>query len=270
MGSEYIKAVILGVIQGVTEFLPVSSKGHLVILREPLDRWLHIHSEEADNLQLFIALHLGTLVSILWFYRADLLRMRLRMGAAVVLATLPLVAAALVFKQKLEFAYSVPLWAGFGLLATAVILFLGQRIPLGNITLEELSLRNALYAGVFQMLAILPGVSRSGTTIVGGSLSGLQREAAANFSFLIAIPAICGAAVLMGHDILQGHGGGNAASVMLVGALTSFVVGLAAIRWLLRMIVIGRLHWFAWYCAATGLATITWQLWEWASHSTTG
>jgi undecaprenyl-diphosphatase len=268
MGPDYLKAVILGIIQGITEFLPVSSKGHLVILREPLNRWLGGGVSEPDNLPLIVALHIGTLFSILWVYRSDLIHIKPRLAMAIVIATLPLVAAALLVKDHLDAVFGSPLVAGCGLLVTSVILFFGHRIDRGDAPLEETTLGGAVCVGLFQILAIGPGISRSGTTMVGGLVSGMRRDAAANFSFLIAIPAICGATVLMGRDILsaQGHGS-DQLPALLVGAVTSFVVGLGAIRWLLRMVVRGRLHWFAWYCAVAGLATIAWQLAERASTS---
>ncbi len=271
MASEYLKAIILGVIQGITEFLPISSKGHLVILREPLDRWFGTSAGDPEKLTLIVALHAGTLFSILWVYRTDLIRIKPRMILALIVATLPLVAAALVVKDHIEVLFDSPFWAGCGLLVTSVILFLGHRLDRGDAPLEQASPRRALCVGLFQVLAIAPGVSRSGTTIVGGCVSGLRRDAAANFSFLVAIPAICGATVLMCRDIFTGQGGGaSPLPVLLAGAVTSFLVGLAAIRWLLRMITNGQLHWFAWYCAFAGIATITWQLIDHTQHFAAG
>ncbi|MGE3315640.1 MAG: undecaprenyl-diphosphate phosphatase [Planctomycetaceae bacterium] len=262
MDAEYLKAIILGVVQGITEFLPISSKGHLVIIQEPLSRWLGTPTDEQRNLELIVALHLGTLLAIGWVYRSDLMKLSVRMCAAIVLATVPLVIAALLFKKYIEPAYASPVFAACGLLFTSLLLFLGQRLSLGEQTLERVPFRTALCVGLFQMLAIAPGVSRSGTTIVGGCFGGLRRDAAANFSFLIAIPAIAGASVLMLKDTLEGDGAGNSLPVMGVGILTSFIVGLAAIRWLLRMIAKGRLHWFAWYCLVAGIVVIVWQLLE--------
>lgn len=260
MGAEYLKAVILGVIQGITEFLPISSKGHLVIVQEPLSQWLGTPIDEEKNLELIVALHLGTLFAILWVYRRDLMKLSLRMCLAIVVATIPLVIAALLLKETVEPAYASPLLAGCGLLFTSFLLFLGQRMSNGDETLDPVPFRSALCVGLFQMMAIAPGVSRSGTTIVGGCVGGLRRDVSANFSFLIAIPAIAGAAVLMLKDTFAGKGAGNPLPVMAVGILTSFVVGMLAIRWLLRMIAKGRLHWFAWYCLLMGIVVITWQL----------
>lgn len=262
MGAEYLKAIILGIVQGITEFLPISSKGHLVIVQEPLARWLGTPTDEDRNLELIVALHLGTLFAILWVYRRDLLKLSFRMCVAIVIATVPLVAAALFLKKYVEPAYGSPLLAGCGLLFTSFLLFVGQRMSRGEQTLDGVPLMSALCVGLFQMLAIAPGVSRSGTTIVGGCVGGLRRDAAANFSFLIAIPAIAGASVFLLKDTLEGHGAGNTWPVMMVGILTSFVVGMLAIRWLLRMISKGRLHWFAWYCLLMGSAVIAWQLLE--------
>jgi len=257
---EYLKIFVLGVIQGFAEFLPISSSGHLVILEEPLTQWLGTDTSERHNLQVNIALHLGTLGSILWVYRADLLRLKPRTILLILLATFPLIPAAILIADRLEEAFSSPLLAGVSLLGTAVLLFVGQRLQRGTTELEQMSLATAVGVGLFQVLAITPGISRSGSTIAGGCILGLRRDCAAKFSFLIAIPAILGATVLLGRDIFQARGGAMAPSVLLFGAATSFIVGLFAIRWLLKMVFDGRLHWFAWYCTAVGTTTIIWQL----------
>ena len=121
-------------------------------------------------------------------------------------------------------------------------------------------MRQALVIGLFQAIAIVPGISRSGSTIAGGLLTGLRRDAAATFSFFIAIPAISGAAVLVAKDVWDGPGSGNALSVLAVGLLTSFAVGFFALRWLLRLVSQRRLHWFAYYCGLVAVVTIIWQM----------
>jgi undecaprenyl-diphosphatase len=143
---------------------------------------------------------------------------------------------------------------------TALLLTAGQRLGRQTGTIDLLRPAGALGIGVFQAVAILPGISRSGSTIAGGLIVGLRRESAATFSFLLAIPAICGAAVLLGIDLLEGSRGGQAVSVLLLGAIVSFGVGLVALQWLIRVIARGKLHWFACYCAVVGVATIAWQL----------
>ncbi len=216
-----------------------------------------------------VALHVGTLLSILWVYREDLwvMRQRPKLVLAIVLATLPLVAIGLSpVKDLMKHGFDTPLISGCGLLVTAGLLASAHLWQSNTRTLEEMTLCRAGLIGLFQAVALFPGISRSGSTISGGLLLGLRREAAASFSFFIAIPAIAGAGVLMLKDVLTepsitsspGYGWGP----MLLGALVSFAVGLLALRWLLRLISQRRLHWFACYCAAVGTLTILWQILE--------
>lgn len=265
-GSEYVKAVFLGIVQGVAEFLPISSSGHLVILQEPVERWLGLHASGSENMQLNIALHLGTLFSILVVYRAEMPQL-LTVGRAVVIATIPIVFVGFAVKvwlaDTLEAAFSSPILAGVSLLVTAALLFLAHHRQQGDDSLENIKPAQALTIGFFQALALVPGISRSGSTIAAGCLGGLDRRAATSFSFFIAIPAIMGASILSAWEVVTETSTATAApSVLAVGALTSFLVGLAALRWLLRLISQRRLHWFAWYCLIAASATITWQLLE--------
>jgi undecaprenyl-diphosphatase len=257
---DYINAIILGIIQGITEFLPISSSGHLVIAGELLD--------QHENFQMTVALHVGTLFSILVVYRDDLklLLTRRRVCQAIVLATLPLVAIGLCLsmseqiKSLLDALFSNVLLAGCGLLVTAGVLVVGQRMERSSQALEEITTRQAVIVGLFQAMALVPGISRSGSTIAGGLICGLRRDAATTFSFFIAIPAIAGGGVLAAKEVWEGNGSGSSVGVLLVGASVAFVVGLFALRWLIRIVSQQRLHWFAWYCAAAGTATIVWQL----------
>lgn len=263
-GSDYIEAVLLGIVQGIAEFLPISSSGHLVILQRPLGRLLGTQHAGAEHLHLNVALHLGTLGSILVVYRRDLVRLlaNLRLCSAIVVATIPLIVVGLTLKETVESAFDSPLLAGCGLLATAAVLLAGQRLQRSAVPLEEMSWRQAAAIGLFQAAAILPGVSRSGSTIAGGLLAGLARNAAATFSFFIAIPALAGASVLVAKDIWTGPAGVASLSVLGVGAAVSFAVGYLSLRCLLQVIARGKLHWFAYYCASVAAVTIVWQCWE--------
>lgn len=252
---DYTTAIVLGVIQGIAEFLPISSDGHLVIAE-------HLLGIRENNLGMTVALHVGTLASILVVYRRDVLPAlkNPRLVAAVVAATLPLVCVGLFVKDAVESTFQSPLIAGCGLLLTALLVGLMPRVEHDSIPLPEITWRRGLIIGLFQTIAVLPGVSRSGSTIFGGLTTGLSREAAANFSFYIAVPAIAGAAVLHARDLLAGAGGGLDPGPTLVGMLTSFVVGVIALQLLLGLVSRRKLHWFAWYCAALGLGVIAWQL----------
>ncbi len=265
-GVEYFEAIVLGAVQGVAEFLPISSSGHLVILGELIQRLTGREVDPESNLQMNVALHVGTLFSILWIYRRDLWELRKRPGIvmAIIIATLPLVAIGLSpLKDWLEQGFSTPLFAGCCLLITAGLLAVAHRLETNRLALEELTPVRAGVIGLFQAIALFPGISRSGSTISGGLLLGFRREAAASFSFFIAIPAIAGAAILTLKDALTGTPDPTAVGypwgAILLGTLVSFLVGLLALQWLLRLISQRRLIWFAWYCAAVGTATIVWQ-----------
>jgi undecaprenyl-diphosphatase len=254
---DYFTAIVLGIIQGIAEFLPISSDGHLVIAE-------HVLGIQENNLAMTVALHIGTLASILVVYRRDILPALKspRLVAAVIAATLPLVFVGLFVKDAVEQTFGSPMIAGLGLLLTALVVALMPRVERGLKNLDEVTWKQGLVIGLFQTIAVLPGVSRSGMTIFGGLTTGLKREAAANFSFYIAVPAIAGAAVLHGKDLLKSGAGGLAPGPTLAGMLTSFIVGLAALRLLLGLVSRSKLQWFAWYCAALGIGVIVWQLYE--------
>ena len=252
---DYTTAIVLGVIQGIAEFLPISSSGHLVIAGE-------LFGIPKGNLALDVSLHVGTLASILVVYRRDIIPAlkNPRLVLAVVAATIPLVFVGLFVKDIVEEAFDSALVAGCGLLLTATVVGLMPRVEREMTSLTDVTWRQALTVGLFQMLAVLPGVSRSGTTIFGGLTAGLKRDAAANFSFYIAVPAIAGAAVLHARDLLGAGSAGLQPGPMIAGMLTSFIVGIGALRLLLGMVSRRKLHWFALYCALLGGAVIAWQL----------
>jgi undecaprenyl-diphosphatase len=256
--SEYIEALILGVVQGIAEFLPISSSGHLVILSELLHQMTGREVDPHSSLQMNVALHFGTLLSILVVYREDLIHLidNRRLCLWIVLATVPVVMVGGGFKDVIEQNMPSPLLAGYFLLVTAALLLAAHKSRNADIPLEKLSWLQALTIGVFQAVAILPGISRSGSTIAGGLVVGIRRDAATTFSFFIAIPAILGAVCLALLDIAEGNGGVHSPSALLLGAAVSFVVGVFSLRWLIRLISRQKLYWFAWYCAIAGLVTI--------------
>ncbi len=258
---DYLTAILLGVVQGTSEFLPISSDGHLVIAEALLSRW-NGSPPNTHNIAWMIALHIGTLLSILVVFRTRLLEVlrRPRLLLAVIVATLPLVVVGLLWKDEVDRLFDSTLAAGIGLCGTAVLMALAGRVEHGELTLGDVRPRDALLIGLLQTLAVLPGVSRSGSTIFGGLATGLQREAAAHFSFYIAVPALAGAAVLHARDLLEQGPGNVPPGPLLAGALTAFVVGVFALQMLLRLVTRRKLHWFAWYCAIVGVATIVWQL----------
>lgn len=260
---DYVYAAILGVVQGVAEFLPISSSGHLVItealIREysstPLPDWL-------KGMTMNVALHFGTLLSIAVVYFKDLLDLRknLRLIAMIVIASVPVAVIGLLFKDQIEAAFESTMAAGCCLLVTAVFLLIAQKLQSGTLDLDKMPVWTAWFIGVFQAIAILPGISRAGSTVAAGLVSGLKREDAARFSFFIAMPAIGGASLLELLKILRGKVAMDVAwQPMLLGGVISFVVGVLCLRWLIRLLVADRLHWFAIYCLIVGCLTIAWQ-----------
>jgi undecaprenyl-diphosphatase len=254
--------VWLAVIQGLTEFLPISSSGHLVLGSALLG------VEEGVQFQT-VALHVGTLLAVLAVYRRDLLRLvddarggRWRELGLLAVGTVPAVVVGLGLHDFLSGLFESPTAAAIGLILTACILVAGERarrrsrraLPPGVAGEEKrLSWPAALGIGCAQAFAILPGVSRSGSTIAAGLGCGLDARQAARFSFLLSIPAIGGAALLEGLSALEGDVGAVPWSELGIGMAVSAVVGWASLRVLLAFLGRGVFHGFAVYCAALGV-----------------
>jgi undecaprenyl-diphosphatase len=254
--------VILGIVQGIAEFLPISSSGHLVIADALLKEYAGTSTPE-ESATMGIALHFGTLMSILVVYRKDLVSLlsNYRLMFLIVCATIPVGLVGVFFKDYVDAAFGSPILAGAALLLTAAFLMAGRALKKSDDELSAMTRRTAMVIGIFQAIAIIPGVSRSGSTIAAGMACGLNREHATRFSFLIAIPAIGGASVMELKDFVTGeatfHGSPRP---LILGTVVSFVVGVFALRWLIKMVVADRLHFFAAYCVIAGLATVLWQL----------
>jgi len=244
---------ILAVVQGLTEFLPISSSGHLVIGASLLGP----PSESFDVAEITIALHVGTLLSILVYYRRRIVRLAGRDRGAVrsvVVGTIPAVLVGVPVEMWWEDFLESPLIAGLMLLVTGCIL-LGMRRPAaGDGDYPQMSVGDAWWVGLAQAAAILPGLSRSGSTIFAGTRRGLRPQAAATFSFLLAIPAIAGAGLLKAASMVaKGTPPMTPWSHLLGGVAISFVVGLAALAWLVAWLEQGRIWWFALWCLPLGV-----------------
>ena len=257
-----IEAIILGMIQGATEFLPISSSGHLVLLPE-------IFGWGAADLTLIGIVHLGTLVAILIYFWRDLwqiltavlagIRSRelmgttdARLGWLIVIGSVPAVAAGLLLQDFFEQVFATPQAAAFFLLVTAVLLVIGEKMLSGVKSVGQMDWKDAGIIGLFQSLALFPGLSRSGSTIVGGLLRGLDRPTATRFSFLLGIPAFLGAGLLSIKDIVTAPVMPYTTAVYVAGFLAAAVVGYVCIYFLLRWVRSHSLYIFAIYCALLG------------------
>ncbi|SMP50496.1 Undecaprenyl-diphosphatase [Neorhodopirellula lusitana] len=248
--SDLYRVLILAVVQGIAEFLPISSSGHLVILGSML-------GELGESATLEIILHAGTLGSILivyWRKILDLLSRDRRVIVLLVIGTLPAVVVGLTIKEAFPWLIRSPLLAGAMLMVTGVLLIILGRLPATDGRYERMGWLGALVVGCFQAVAILPGISRSGSTILGGRLMGLGKDDSVTFSFLLAIPAICGATTLAIKDLLDGSAATSAlsGSILCIGAITAMAVGVFALKWLIRWSKEDRLHWFAYWCLPVG------------------
>ncbi|MBN1890848.1 MAG: undecaprenyl-diphosphatase UppP [Thermoflexales bacterium] len=261
-----IQAIILGLVQGVTEYIPVSSSAHLVLVP-----WLLGWQDASFEFEVLV--QWGTLVGVIIYFwrdlwdivrevllglwrRKPLATFEARLGWYIVLATLPAVVFGLALKESFETAYSSPVAVAALLLGTAAILtvaeYFGQRArELANITWLD-----ALVIGFWQVAALLPGVSRSGATISGGILRGLDRPSAARFSFLMSIPPMLGAGVLAIKDLLEAGQVGAQMPAITVGFVAAAISGYACIRWLMGYLQRGRLYGFAIYCAVVGVGCL--------------
>lgn len=249
---SYLDAIILGILQGLTEFLPVSSSGHLVLAQA----LLHVKS---SGVSIEVTVHLGTVLSVLVYFRKQLGLMILslfrkemveerRMVWLLVLGTIPAGIIGLLFKDFFESAFSSPMLTSVMLIITGFILFISRFAKSGK---RPVGLWSAIGMGLGQAAAIFPGISRSGSTIVAGMLSGVQPSKAAEFSFLLAIPAIGGATILEGKQLLSLSP--DMLDHYLLGSLFSFVFGLIAVYTVLAVVRRGRFEYFGYYCFAVGL-----------------
>jgi undecaprenyl-diphosphatase len=258
----WLEMIVLAIVQGIGEFLPISSKGHVVI-GDALFHQVGYDLGE-DKLTVNIILHFGTLLTILVFYWRrvwQLLGQDRRVIGLLVVGSLPVAVIGGLLKKPLEAAFENPLYVGLMLPITGALLIWSAGRTAGNTTCRQLSYGRALVIGIAQGFALLPGISRSGTTIVAGLGVGLRRDEAATFSFLLAIPAIAGATLLKARDLLRAPPDATPWPVLALGAAVSFLVGLAALWWLNRWLRQGRLYLFACWVIPLGAAVTVWQLW---------
>ncbi|MGI5935384.1 MAG: undecaprenyl-diphosphate phosphatase [Oscillospiraceae bacterium] len=269
-------AIILGLVQGIAEFLPISSSGHLSILQN----FFGLQSPEVGHLFFDVLLHFATLISVCIVYRKDILVMirevvalfrrkemtpsdmerketnyPLRLVLMIVIATLPLVLV-LPIKDQVEKLYYSSFFIGFALIATGFILYISDRIVTGRKNEKNITVGNALVIGLCQAIAVIPGLSRSGTTITAGIATGLNREFAVKFSFLISLPAIFGANILSLFDALKEGFDASLLPAYLIGMVVAMVSGYFAIGLVRHLSNKGKFGKFSYYCWTVGLITI--------------
>jgi len=262
-------AAILGIVQGLTEFLPVSSSGHLVIVQG-------LAGVKMPGISFEVAVHLGTLLAVLIALWPDVRalmgglaahappgkRRLARRGserqllAMMVVALVPTGVIGVAGKDFFERLFASPRAAAWALIVTGAILAVTPSLLGGNTRLLEVRGRQALLVGTAQGLAIVPGLSRSGLTIAAGLAAGLEPDAAARFSFLLSVPAILGAAAVDALDVLRGGAVAVPAAPVVVGTLAATLAGVASVRWMLGLVRRGRLRPFAYYCWAVGILTL--------------
>lgn len=253
-----LSAIIWGLVQGLTEFLPISSSGHLVLVPAALSA---LGMEIAEpSLLVSAVLHLGTLMAVLVYFRSDIARLarfRTDPGARhlwmlLAIGTVPAVIG-LPLQGPLDKFQDDPRKVGGALILTAIILYVGSRFAGGTRQMEEATRLDALLIGLAQAFALIPGVSRSGTTITAGSMRGLTPTEAARYSFLLGIPTIAGAGAL---SLLEVGGAGGLDPTLLVGMVVAGLSGYAAIALLLASLRRVGLIPFAVYCLVAGIGAV--------------
>jgi undecaprenyl-diphosphatase len=268
---DLLSSIFLGVIQGLAEFLPVSSSGHLVFFQNLL-------GFKEPEILFDVSLHLGTLLAVFIFFRADLLRIIMDIKGYftdiaskkapvtsinnrpdalfafwVIIGTIPTGIIGVLFKDALESLFGKVELVGIMIFITGIIVGISRLIPQSHMKKNRLGFLSAILIGIAQGIAITPGISRSGSTIVCGLLCGMERELAARFSFLLSIPAILGAMVLQlsSHELTA-----IAVTPMIAGFITAAITGFFALKVLMKIVKMGNLAWFAPYCWIVGLSVI--------------
>ena len=260
-----LQAAILGLVQGLAEFLPISSSGHLILARAVMG----ISDAQAATgpyMMLDVLLHAGTLLAVLVVFWKDwwaILKnpFRSRTLLLLIIASLPALAVVVLLGDVVD-SFFTGWFLGVSFLITAVFMLIAETVSRRRARWEERpGFRHAVCMGLMQAVALLPGVSRSGSTLMGGVASGLNRKSAAKFSFMMSAPAILGSLIFEGKDALEmGYMEELALVPTIVGVLVAAVSGYLAIRFMLRLISRVSLNWFALYVALLGLAILLLQL----------
>jgi len=261
---EIINAIILGIIQGLTEFLPVSSSGHLEIAKAILGE----NKVGEESLLMTVVLHFATALSTIIIFRKDLIEIfsglfqfknneSFQFSLKIVLSMIPAALVGVFFNDEIEglFGGALTLVGGM-LLITGLLLFLADK---AKASAKQVGIKDAILVGISQAIAILPGISRSGATISIAVLLGIDKEKAARFSFLMVVPLIFGK---MAKDVLSGDIQYESATILplVIGFIFAFLTGLVACKWMIKLVKRSQLKYFAYYCFAVGTIVIATSL----------
>jgi undecaprenyl-diphosphatase len=265
----WFEAIVLGIIQGATEFLPISSSGHLVLVP-----WLlHWQPAGQSNLAFDTLLHLGTLVAVVGYFWRDLVRILLavvegvrdrqplgtpeaRLGWFILVGSVPAALVGFLLEDWFDRVFGNPVAAASALFVTAALLFVAERIARGRRDLATMSWWDAVWIGCAQALAIFPGISRSGATISTGLGRGLERSDATRYSFMLGVPAVAGAGAWQLAKLLMADTAGIAPGILTAGFVSAALIGFLAIHALLIFIRRRRLYLFSVYCVLLGTISL--------------
>lgn len=266
------QSILLGIVQGLTEFIPVSSSAHLALLAY----FLHWRIPPDVAFVFDVLVQFATLGAVIVYYARDLWNLLLafiqviqsrkvkdpefNLLIALVIATLPVVILGIPLKKLIADAFNSPAFVGGALLVTAFLLYIAEKISQNRQTHSLVTPLDALIIGIFQVFATFPGISRSGATISGGVMRKLDRPAATRFAFLLAIPALTGAGLVSLLDLFKLPGLNQLVPIILPGFIVSFLVGLISINWLIKYLQNHSLKVFALYCAVLGIFTLGYVL----------
>lgn len=272
---SFLQAIILGIFQGITEFLPVSSSGHLVILQ-------NLFNIREGNLFFTEMLHFGTLVSIVVVYFNDIITMikeffslllsilkgkkpqritiHQKLALLIIVGSIPTAIIGLAFEDFFESLYSSILPIGFAFMITGLLLWIAEKKAFQNKNVEKMSFMDSIIIGIAQGMAIIPGISRSGSTIVAGLLRGLNKPLSTEYSFLLALPATFGAGLLGIIKSIRTESEVLINAPLLVGVLMSAIVGIISIKFLIKLLNKNKLHYFSYYLWFIGIVTIFSQI----------
>lgn len=270
----YFESIVMGAFQGFSEFLPISSSGHLAILQA-------LFGIKEGNLFLAEMLHLGTLLSVFVVYFNDIKLMIIeffkllgkllkrekirinryqKMALMIILATIPTVITALLFKDLVDDLFKNTILVAIAFIITGFLLWFAQKQYREEKDIRDMKPKDALVIGLMQGVAIIPGISRSGSTIVASLFCGMKKSVATEFSFLLSIPTVLGAAILGFKDLASSNISMNFDMMVALGVLVSFLVGLFSIKILIKVLNKGKLNYFSYYLWILGIIIIIYRL----------